>query len=699
MVISLAYWSGILAVLIVSVVPNNVYYVTTNSSGDSYSNTLKHYLDNPKKYFKSNSQLIFFPGEYKLNADLIFEGIRNFNVTAVNSCNIYCSSYASILVINVTKFELRNINLINCGKNHTISTRQGNSIVTNSYKFDYHNSSVLLYHCELVRIVSVNISVSAHFGAILAMNVKNSLIIDNVKVQLDCSGNHNFNYSTYGILLRYKNKGGKGRANVTINKFSYKVSGLCTHYSRYAIKVLLFQNIYNVSITIKDTDFHNLNHCSVLYYSVLICRLKLVEFELRIRNSTVSNNIGDSTNAMFHLQLSKPSCANSIYFKNEATKYFSIFSFIKCKFENNTNVPTMIYIIPASTAAFAGNIVIKNSQFIRNKDIHFIEVRGAAEIVPWQLSTYIRLNNTNVSFNEHHDGSSLISITNCLLNVYENSYMNNTYYENIFMLHLSTIIYSGYSVVAYNSIRYIMKTISGSYFIMKIGSVLNINNNNVYKIAKQMYTYRDITRPVCPIQFYDPRQVYDHHPEEIKIQVLMLQNVHTLSKGLPGSDLTFNNCTWLQGSSFQRINAEVVYKMVFTTEHIVVTKNSKRVIPLSVCPCFNSYSDCYNSTLKPIYPGQTLLVGLIVRKEYISKKQNSTTTLVVGNTLEDDCIITESYQLSQTHFSHGCNNYSYTIWPSHENITECKLFVGLMKMPEMFFVEIKQCPRGIYSAA
>ena len=680
--------------LIASVAPNNVYYVTTNSSGDSYSNTLKHYSDNPKKYFKSDSQLIFFPGEYQLDTDLIFESIRNFTVTAVNTCNIYCSSYASILVVNVTKFELHNINLINCGKNHTAFIRQGNSTTVSNYKFDYHNSSVLLYHCELVKITNINISVTAHFGAILAKNVKNSLAIDNVKVQLECSGNHNFNYSIYGILLHYKNKGGKSTANVTINKFNYKVSGLCTHLSRYAIKVLLFQNIYSVLITIKDTNFHNFNHCSVLYYSILICQLKPVRSIFIIQNSTISNNIGDSTNAMFHMQLSKPSCANSIHFKNEATKYSSFFSFIKCKFENNTNVPTMIYIIPASTSAFGGNIVIQKSQFIRNKDIHFIEVKGAAEIVPWQLCTYIHLNNINVSFNEHHDGSSLISITNCLLNLYENSFMNNTYYENIFMLHLSTIIYSGYSVVAYNSIRYIMKTTSGSYFIMKVGSVLNINNNTVYNIAKQMCTYGDTTQPVCPIQFYNPYHIYDHHPDEINIQVQMLYNVHTVSKGLPGSDLTFNNCTWLAGSAFRHINAEVVYKMAFKIEHIIVTKNSKRELPLSVCPCFNSYSDCYNSTLKPIYPGQTLHVGLIVRKEYISKQRNSTTTLVAANTPEDDCIITESYQLSQTHFSHGCNNYSYTIWPSHKDIAECKLFVGLMKMPEMFFVEIKHCPRG-----
>ena len=319
------------------------------------------------------------------------------------------------------------------------------------------------------------------------MNVMKSLLIDNVKVQLECSGNLNLNHSIYGILLHYKNKGGKGRTNVTLNKFNYKVNGLRIHSYRYAIKVWLFQNRYGVFITIKDTDFCNFNHCSILYYSMMLCKLQPgFNSIFVIQNSVVSNNIGDSTRAMFFVQLSKPSCANSIHFKNGDTKHSSYFFFRNCKFENNTNIPAMTSIRPASISAFVGNIVIQNSQFIRNKDIHFIEAKGVAEIVPWQLSTYIHLNNTNVSFNEHHDGSSLISITNGLLNLYENlTFMSNTYYESIFMLHLSTIIYGGYSVVAYNSVRHIMKTTSGSYFIMKVGSVLNINNNTVYNIAKQ----------------------------------------------------------------------------------------------------------------------------------------------------------------------------------------------------------------------
>ena len=173
----------------------------------------------------------------------------------------------------------------------------------------------------------------------------------------------------------------------------------------------------------------------------------------------------------------------------------------------------------------------------------------------------------------------------------------------------------------------------------------------------------------------------------------MLNNVHTTSKGLTGSDQTFGNCTWLAGSAFRSIDAAVVYRTLFQINHIVVTNSTTRRIPLSVCPCSNSTNSCYTPNLNSIYPGQTLHVSLIVHKENL-KQQNSITTLVVANTQEDDCSITESYQLSQTYLNHDCNNYSYTIWPSHKDITECKLFVGLKGMPEMFFVEIKHCPKG-----
>ena len=279
-------------------------------------------------------------------------------------------------------------------------------------------------------------------------------------------------------------------------------------------------------------------------------------------------------------------------------------------------------------------------------------MKGETEIVLWQLSTYIYMYNINVSLNEHHSGS-LISITNRVLYLEKNStYMYNGYYENILMLHLSTAIFR------------IMEATSGSYFIMRIGSAFNITNNIVYNIIKQVHTFEGETRPLCPIQFLGHKDssnssyqyYYDDHLDEINVQIYMLNNVLTVSKGLLiGSDLelSIGNCTWLANSAFQSIDAALVYKMVFRINHIIVNKNSTRKIPLSVCPCSDSSSNCYSPNLNYIYPGQTLHVSLIVHQE---KQQNPSTTLVVANTQEDDCSITESYQLSQTYLSHGCNN-------------------------------------------
>ena len=56
--------------------------------------------------------------------------------------------------------------------------------------------------------------------------------------------------------------------------------------------------------------------------------------------------------------------------------------------------------------------------------------------------------------------------------------------------------------------------------------------------------------------------------------------------------------------------------------------------------------------------------------------------------------VVDTFQLSQTHFNHECNNYSYTLWPRNERVSLCRLFIGLRNMPEMFYIEFKPCPLG-----
>ena len=91
-----------------------------------------------------------------------------------------------------------------------------------------------------------------------------------------------------------------------------------------------------------------------------------------------------------------------------------------------------------------------------------------------------------------------------------------------------------------------------------------------------------------------------------------------------------------------------------------------------------------------VFSGQILHINLIVS----SRWSELSSTIIAANTKDDDCSILDSYQLSQTYHNNGCNRYSYTIWPNSEFITECKLFIGLSEMPEMYYVQIKPCPMG-----
>ena len=75
---------------------------------------------------------------------------------------------------------------------------------------------------------------------------------------------------------------------------------------------------------------------------------------------------------------------------------------------------------------------------------------------------------------------------------------------------------------------------------------------------------------------------------------------------------------------------------------------------------------------------------------------DSSTTIAVKNSLEDKCSVLRVSELSQTHFNNinYCNNFSYTLRPKNASIKECKLFIGLNGMPEMFYVQVKPCPKG-----
>ena len=299
-----------------------------------------------------------------------------------------------------------------------------------------------------------------------------------------------------------------------------------------------------------------------------------------------------------------------------------------------------------------------------------------------------------IASNKHHNGYSLIIITNGIL-ILEGPifFATNSYFQNILKLYLSMIVCKEHIEFTNNLARYIINENGRSFFLVTEYSTFIISNNTVYMVAKYVRTFGRNTQIICPIQFYSPKGNLDRNPLAFNCSLLLLDNVFMMLKNLPGKDSSFKSCKWFGGSAFHVTKPKTVYSNIMTVNNIVISKADNRTLPLSVCPCtnFTDYN-CYSPNLGSLFPGQTLDINFIVSKEWVYAPYIST-TLIVANTLDDDCRVVDSRQLSQT-CTHDCNTYKYTIWTSHDYVTECKLFVGLREMPEMFYIHVKPCPKG-----
>ena len=262
------------------------------------------------------------------------------------------------------------------------------------------------------------------------------------------------------------------------------------------------------------------------------------------------------------------------------------------------------------------------------------------------------------------------------------------------------LLFKTYTEITKNYARHVVKAQSKSFLFIDISVIVNISHNVVYKTVKLVSTFEKNAVPICPLQGHRMIDSKNLRMSNISCKLLLLHNTEMISKSLPTEINSYvnKNCTWLQGSIFESMNVNVntVYKKIIKYNYnAYLSKNNiKRLIPSSICPCLSSTNyHCFVTHLCSIYPGQVLHIYFIVSSQW-SDVYSTTITLVAANTIDDDCSIVDGSQLSQTYFNNGCNRYSYAIWPNSESVTECKLFVGLSEMPEMFYVQIKPCPVG-----
>ena len=656
-------------------------------------NTLRYYLS---KEFASHSQLLFQPGQYHLKTDLVIRNIHNFTLSGNNS-NMNCTTgtHASIMVINVTNFTLENFSIMNCGKNHSLSF-DGEHVDIDKPS---SNGSILLCNCTSAIVDNVTIIVREGNVGIFVVNVKDNSRLVHTNIVMDCSAS-TVNKG-HGVVLYYYDMFSKENMNsyFLVSHFHYGTIGLCPPDSRYAMAFLLFQKTYNVSITIQHTAFNDYINVGALYYYGETCGLNVYN-NLTIQNCVVSNNNYNRTthDQMFYILLYNFGCFDSALLREYCSQQYNNIVFTNCVFSNNSNIPSMIYVVPASSRALTGNFTIKDSVFWNNTQSHFFNMHmGGDKPNVWQFTNFVLISNTSIASNSHEHGSDLISTTNGWIKfIGPITITNNSMYENIAKLYLTGVVFEYNVTISHNIARQLF---DASYFLIKENTTVDISENTVYAIAKQTVVLSVNSDPICPVQFYSETGNLDGHDEtalKLKYKIIVQSNKHLWFKYILSGCQCFDDCIWLAGTAFRTAIAKNVLSTVLTfPDNLLINESIPRQIPMSICPC---NSDCYTPTIGKIFPGQTINVSLNVSVHKQQIKPPFTFVVIDTNESKLQCEIVHTSQLSQIRLEPGCNEYSYTLWPIDETVTTCKLSIGLSNfpddVPETFYVTIDPCPKG-----
>ena len=429
----------IISLLFATHVNSTTYYVTSDddSSTNNDTFTLQHYISNTEEYFSSNNELYFLPGVYHLNTTLLLKDMNNFTLSGTNDSTIMCTTYESIMIINITNFTMKNVNLIGCGKYHIeyIQAKYKNlSNLDSLMKTAGYSASVFIDDCKLITINNINIMADKGFAGLLVINAVNHLVFTNIKIQVNSSVCLPNNDHLNGIVFYYKHWkiNYKSYVNININNLQYKTLGLCLCLSHYAIK-LLFQHCSPIFFTIQNTTFCGLTNSSLLYYYDTKCTSK-VKNKLLIRNLKICNNVGNTRLTIFRINLANEDFKEYIFRSGDHQRSFINFS--NCQFTNNTNIESMIFISPTRSERITGYIEVQHGKFYNNTNVHFIKIKCKTEAF-WQLNTYTKIRSFTIALNKHHNSDSLISIMSGIITIEGTTFFTkNGYYQNIIKMHL-----------------------------------------------------------------------------------------------------------------------------------------------------------------------------------------------------------------------------------------------------------------------
>ena len=205
-------FSLLLAASLLHITTSTVYYVMPDDhyhpiNDNTY--TLQHYLNNTNKYFTSNTQLHFLPGQYYLNNDLIIQGVSNFSLIGnrnneIINTVINCTAPVGIILVSSSSINISNIVMNECGNDYTVFIKHtvyfNNRQLTSVYTLDCKD--IIYTHLHSLCRLSCGLQFINVFKQTFLINLISGFIIvrnDNLTTNTNHML-HIINFKAYNVM-------------------------------------------------------------------------------------------------------------------------------------------------------------------------------------------------------------------------------------------------------------------------------------------------------------------------------------------------------------------------------------------------------------------------------------------------------------------------------------------------------------------
>ena len=525
---------GVMLILLIHITVSNVHYVMPEedeNTANTDAHTLQHYVDNPVKYFTSNTRLQFLAGTHYFYDNLVVKNVTNFSLVGSHMAIIY-SQFAAILMDHADTVTISNIFVKpkNSVELPLLALTNCSNIIIEDSVFTCPSKDCTLMIADALKVVNL----------------------------------HNV-ISDYLILWHNQSV---GHCNIIVSNYT----GQNTDNKTFAIRIELNQHSYKINILLYKIKVNNLNKA------------------ISIRSKTCKgNNFIKFEKITFTGAMSRNNNIIYVWLENCGKKYgkhlANIIHFDKCYFTEIKTTALLIYISAQQKDFLSRYSVISfiNCIFYKTQSFGILAAfaRSYSEAALWKPRLIINVQNTTLSKLTilgtvmHIQDADLILLGPVIF----------TKIESYSLIHVrNTKVYlQNYIEVSLNKLSLCLGT---RYVILRENSKLNISTNTfntIFLVVDKMSLYREgYEYAWCVFQYINSHKNINKNLTFKNYSILLENNS---GKYIFDGRFATSHCDWIDDSAFMQLNSQDVNK-----EIIQLVNNSfvqDRIMNNYICFCKN----------------------------------------------------------------------------------------------------------------